>query len=198
MTLKTAIKPRMNTDEHGWKTLFRAADLRPTGEAIKLRFYPCSSVFIRGFSFSTAKIATPSPSCQLTTGGYLNLNAPVRIAWLILLCAGLALGCKSTRTASPDDLGSVTESVRRAAMNKETATPAAQAIGKIALVNTPLRYVILDFGTTRLPRSGTRFAIYRASEKVGQIRTSSEASGTNVAADIILGELQVGDEVRAE
>ena len=110
----------------------------------------------------------------------------------------MALGCKSARTSSPDDLGSVTESVRRAAMNKETATPAAQVIGKIALVNAQLRYVILDFGTTRLPKSGQRFAIYRASEKVGQIRTSNEASGTNVAADIILGDLQVGDEVRAE
>lgn len=71
-------------------------------------------------------------------------------------------------------------------------------MGKIALVNAQLRYVILDFGTARLPKSGQRFAIYRAAEKVGQIRTSNEASGTNVAADIILGELQVGDEVRAE
>ena len=110
----------------------------------------------------------------------------------------MALGCKGTKTSSPDDLGSVTDSVRRASLNPGAVTAAAQAIGKIAIVNAQLRYVIIDCGAARLPGSGTRFAVYRATEKVGQIRTSNEASGTNIAADIIMGNLQVGDEVRAE
>ena len=122
----------------------------------------------------------------------------MRTAWLILFCAVLALGCKSTNTSSPDDLGAVTDSVRRASASRDSVAPASPAPAKIVLVNTQLRYVILDFAATRLPGSGQRLSVYRNSQKIGQIRTSSESSGTNIAADIIFGDLQLGDEVRAD
>lgn len=121
----------------------------------------------------------------------------MRTAWLISLFVVLALGCKST-SSSPTDLEGLTEGVRRASTTKSAVSPAAPARGKVALVNAQLRYVILEFGMARVPSPGQRFAIFRESEKVGQIRISNETSGSNIAADIIMGDLQVGDEVRAE
>ena len=134
---------------------------------------------------------------QVDESKSLPFNGRVRIAWLLSLSAALALGCKSTST-SPTDLEGLTEGVRRASTSKPGVAPAAQTHGKVALVNAQLRYVILEFGMARVPSPGQRFGIFRGSEKVGQIRISNEVSGSNIAADIIMGALQVGDEVRAE
>ena len=134
---------------------------------------------------------------QVDVSESLPLNGRVRTAWLIFLTAALTLGCKTTGT-SPTDLEGLTDGVRRASTPKAGVAPAASTPGKVALVNAQLRYVILEFGMARVPSAGQRFAIFRGSEKVGQVRISNETSGSNIAADIIMGELQVGDEVRAE
>ncbi len=139
----------------------------------------------------------PAFVLQVDESESLPLNGRVRTAWLIFLSAALTLGCKTTST-SPTDLEGLTEGVRRASTPKPGVAPAAPTNGKVALVNAQLRYVILEFGMARVPTPGQRFAIFRGSEKVGQIRISNETIGSNVAADIIMGDLRVGDEVRAE
>ena len=139
----------------------------------------------------------PAFVLQVDESESLPLNGRVRTAWLIFLSAALALGCKSTST-SPTDLEGLTEGVRRASPTKPGGAPVAPTPGKVALVNAQLRYVILEFGMSRVPSPGQRFGIFRGGEKVGQVRISNEASGSNVAADVIMGDLRVGDEVRAD
>jgi hypothetical protein len=123
----------------------------------------------------------------------------VRITWFLLPCVILASGCKSPQKDSGDTgLSQVVDNVRLAATGPNKLTPATQALGKIVLVNAGLRYVVIDVGVAGVPKVGERMQVFRGDERVGEVRISKESSGSDIAADIILGELQVGDQVRAQ
>ena len=62
--------------------------------------------------------------------------------------------------------------------------------------NEKLNFVVLDFGFKRLPRAGQQLGIYRLGEKIGQVRVSGPAWETYTVADIVEGEIWVGDEAR--
>lgn len=106
---------------------------------------------------------------------------------VIGLCALLLGGC-----ASP----------KKAALPK--APPAPQIVpltpilGKVVLVNTQLKYVVVDFSLSRPPAPGETFNVYRAGMKVGEVRINDLSALSNFAADISAGEATVGDEVRTE
>ena len=68
--------------------------------------------------------------------------------------------------------------------------------GRVARTNVRLNFVVLDFGLTGLPMIGRQFAIYRLGKKVGQVRVSGPAWDTYAVADIIEGEIWMGDEAR--
>lgn len=70
--------------------------------------------------------------------------------------------------------------------------------GSVASVNTPARFVVVDFANSRLPRLDQRLNVYRVGEKVAEIKISGPFRNTNVAADIVAGEPLFGDEVRAD
>ncbi len=76
-------------------------------------------------------------------------------------------------------------------------TPAAMRTeGKVVRTNEKLNFVVLDFGFKRLPRAGQQLGIYRLGEKIGQVRVSGPAWETYTVADIVEGEIWVGDEAR--
>ena len=68
--------------------------------------------------------------------------------------------------------------------------------GRVVRTNVRLNFVVLDFGLTGLPPVGRQFAIYRLGKKVGQVRVSGPAWDTYAVADIIEGEIWMGDEAR--
>ena len=68
--------------------------------------------------------------------------------------------------------------------------------GRVVRTNVRLNFVVLDFGLTGLPTIGRQFAIYRLGKKVGQVRVSGPAWDTYAVADIIEGEIWMGDEAR--
>ena len=68
--------------------------------------------------------------------------------------------------------------------------------GKVVRTNEKLNFVVLDFGFMRLPRAGQQLGIYRLGEKIGQVRVSGPAWDTYTVADIVEGEIWVGDEAR--
>ena len=86
----------------------------------------------------------------------------------------------------------------RAANQKSTLAPTLQLTGKVASVNSELRFVVLDFSVGDMPGINQRLGVYRAGQKVAQVKVTGPQSDTNIVADVIEGEAQVGDEVRQE
>jgi hypothetical protein len=77
-----------------------------------------------------------------------------------------------------------------------TVTPAATRAGKIISVKPELRFVVVDFSLSGVPADGTTMAVYRAGQKVAELRITGPSVGTNTAADITAGEVKPGDDVR--
>ncbi|MEO8425927.1 MAG: hypothetical protein ABI651_02325 [Verrucomicrobiota bacterium] len=86
----------------------------------------------------------------------------------------------------------------RAANQKSNLAPTLQLTGKVASVNSELRFVVLEFSVGDMPGINQRLGVYRASQKVGQVKVTGPQSDTNIVADIVEGEAHVGDEVRQE
>ncbi|MAH75890.1 MAG: hypothetical protein CBC62_06920 [Opitutia bacterium TMED102] len=113
------------------------------------------------------------------------------LKWLTgFVALGLA-GC-----ASPGEGGSA--ATREAKPDRGTiVTPAAMRTeGKVVRTNEKLNFVVLDFGFKRLPRPGQQLGVYRLGKKTGQVRVSGPAWETYTVADIVEGEIWVGDEAK--
>ncbi len=76
--------------------------------------------------------------------------------------------------------------------------PLAQGPGVILSVNESLRFVVIDFSTTRVPEINSRLGVYRGGQKVAELNASGPIRNGNLIADIRAGEVKVGDEVRVE
>ncbi len=104
--------------------------------------------------------------------------------WALILLSGLLLttGCKTGKGGAGDLV---------------EVKPVEVFTGSIALVNQQLKYVVVTGTLTGNPESGALLAVYRADQKVGEIKVSKESRMNNYAADIISGDLKVGDTVRS-
>ncbi|MCS7091704.1 MAG: hypothetical protein RMN51_12225 [Verrucomicrobiota bacterium] len=75
-------------------------------------------------------------------------------------------------------------------------TPDLKLSGKVVSVNPVGRFVVLRFMGGRLPVLGQELSVYRREMKVGEVKVSGPQRDEHIVADIVTGELQVGDEVR--
>jgi hypothetical protein len=84
--------------------------------------------------------------------------------------------------------------------NKPTVTvvPAAGIKGKVAMANPSARHVIITFPLGQLPPLDRRFNVYRGGLRVGEVRITGPMRDIHIAADILAGDCQVGDEVRED
>jgi hypothetical protein len=71
-------------------------------------------------------------------------------------------------------------------------------LGTVVSVNPALRFLVMDFPVRKLPVLEQRLNVYRNGQKVGEIKVTGPARDTTVAGDILVGEAQVGDEVRED
>ena len=70
--------------------------------------------------------------------------------------------------------------------------------GKVVLVNVGLRFVVVDFSVGRKPTPGQHLGVYRKEQKIGEVKVSSQSRDVNFAADLVTGEVRVGDEIRED
>jgi hypothetical protein len=75
-------------------------------------------------------------------------------------------------------------------------TPANSRAGRVALVNTSARYVILTYTLGHVPAKNSRLTVYRDGLKVAELQVTEFSRDINTVADIVAGECRVGDEVR--
>src|SRR5216110_2275226 len=71
-------------------------------------------------------------------------------------------------------------------------------LGMVVSVNPALRFLVMDFPVRKLPVLEQRLNVYRNGQKVGEVKVTGPGRETTIAGDIIVGEVQVGDEVRED
>jgi hypothetical protein len=72
------------------------------------------------------------------------------------------------------------------------------ASGRVASVNTTARFVVLNYPLGHMPAAGQGLSLYRRGLKVGEIKVTGPQQDDNTVADLVTGEAQIGDEVRAK
>jgi hypothetical protein len=75
-------------------------------------------------------------------------------------------------------------------------TPFGSAVGRITSVNQQVKIAVVSFPVGQVPAAGGRYSVFRAGQKVGELKLSEETADTLRVADITSGSAQVGDEVR--
>ena len=131
---------------------------------------------------------------------------------VVLLCAGLLTSCafrkrSQPRAANPPpgvSMAPPSAPVVNPAPPPPTTppklivTPGHLTTGRVSSVNAGGRFVILTFPLGAVPSAEKRLYVYRGGLKVGEVKVTPPPLDINIAADIIAGECQVGDEVRDE
>jgi hypothetical protein len=70
-------------------------------------------------------------------------------------------------------------------------------IGKVAMVNRASHFVVVTFSPGEVPAAGQTLGIFRHGEKIGEAKVTGPQHDNNTVADIVSGQPQAGDEVRA-
>lgn len=77
-------------------------------------------------------------------------------------------------------------------------TLANSALGRVASVDIGKRFAVVTFPFGGVPGAGQRLNVYRNSAKVAEVKVTGPQRDINTVADIVFGEVQVNDEVRAD
>jgi hypothetical protein len=128
----------------------------------------------------------------------------MRAIVILVLSSALLVGCKHARPsdakAPPGQAAAQKPADKKATRETKKTAPTATAItepiGKVASINTNLRFVVIDFGLNPAPPADQMLSVYRQGQKVGEVKLSGPPRNNIIAADLIQGEANVGDEVR--
>jgi len=63
-------------------------------------------------------------------------------------------------------------------------------------VNPGARFVVLSFPVGKLPAIDQRLNLYRAGLKIGEVKITGPQYDDNIVADLVVGDAEVGDQVR--
>jgi hypothetical protein len=111
-------------------------------------------------------------------------------AWLLL--AFVISGCGGNKS-SPTSPGTP---VGKAPAPKVIVVPDKALTARVTFVNTGARFVVLTFPLGRMPADGQRFNLYRRGSKVGEVKVNGPQQDDGIAADLVEGNAELGDEAR--
>jgi hypothetical protein len=124
----------------------------------------------------------------------------------VLLFAFLLAGCAMS-TPDPTASAAQTKTARTSpaavgrgqkAASKPEVTLDEAVLGRVVSVDPALRFLVMDFPVRKLPVLEQRLNVYRNGQKVGEVKVTGPGRDTTIAGDIMVGEAQVGDEVRED
>jgi len=104
-----------------------------------------------------------------------------------------AIQTKTARSSKPTAAGR-----GQKAASKPEVTLDEAVLGTVVSVNPALRFLVMDFPVRKLPVLEQRLNVYRNGQKVGEVKVTGPGRDTTIAGDIMVGEAQVGDEVRED
>ena len=124
------------------------------------------------------------------------------VLFFAFLLAGCALS-KPDPTASaaqPKTARASPAAVGRSqkAASKPEVTLDEAVLGTVVAVDAALRFLVMDFPVRKLPVLEQRLNVYRNGQKVGEVKVTGPWRDTTIAGDIMVGLVQVGDEVRED
>ncbi len=155
---------------------------------------------------ATINAPRPAPPTAKTNVVVQAVSAPVKTNTVQAAAAPTAPAPVAKTVAVPAPAAPVaptpvnTNAVPAAAAPAETnaaqATPAPMEVtpARITKVNNTYRFVVIDFASHPMPALGTRLAVYRDGKPVGQVQLTEPVRDRFATADILQGELHVGDE----
>ena len=121
----------------------------------------------------------------------------------VLLLAGCAMSkpdatasaaqAKTARSSKPAAVGRGQKVDSRPEVTLDEAV-----LGTVVFVDSTLRFLVMDFPVRKLPVLEQRLNVYRNDRKVGEVKVTGPGRDTTIAGDIMVGEVQVGDEVRED
>ncbi len=127
---------------------------------------------------------------------------------IVLLAVLLAAGCAGTKNSKDGTAKPAPKEKFKSATPPKPAKaqpnpgpviePVSAFSGKVALVNAPLRYIVVEGTIGRLPPVDQKLNVYRDGQRVGEAVVSGQSRGANFAADITLGDARAGDTVRSD
>ncbi len=77
-------------------------------------------------------------------------------------------------------------------------TPDTSLAATVVAVNPVGRFVVLGFTGGQMPQIDQTFSIYHNGLKAAEVRITGPREDINIVADLVSGDAQVGDTVRAE
>jgi hypothetical protein len=80
--------------------------------------------------------------------------------------------------------------------SKLIVTPEFTLTGKVIRVNSGARFVVLKFPIGHMPAVDQQLVIYRRGLKVGDAKVTGPQMDDNIVADLLEGQVEVGDQVR--
>jgi hypothetical protein len=129
----------------------------------------------------------------------IRLGAPLgaknmlnRTHWIVvLMTTALVVGCakRGPRPSDMDVSSGTNDVVMAPARFYVTPAPVTQ-------VNTSFKFVVLDFSSRLMPPVGTRLNVYRGAQRVGTVQITEPVRMRFATADILSGNIQVGDQAR--
>ena len=123
----------------------------------------------------------------------------VSLAALLVLmsCGGCLFGRKHAKQPQPA-LANVSKPSTNASVTADTftVTPEEGLHGRIASVNSSLRFVVLTFPIGQMPPVDENLNVYRNGFKVAELKITGPQREDNTVADIVSGDPITGDEVR--
>ncbi len=78
---------------------------------------------------------------------------------------------------------------------KAIVTPDFSLSAKVVSANTVGRFVVLSFPAGGMPRIDQTLFLYRGGLKVAEVRITGPQQDSNIVADLVSGDAQVGDTV---
>jgi hypothetical protein len=113
------------------------------------------------------------------------------LVWVAL--AGWLAGCATSKPSS-----NVPPPSKQAPSQKTYITPDFRTVGRVELVNTAARFVILSFAPGHVPPPGQHWQITHRGLKIGEVTISGPQREVDTVADIVDGTANVGDDATAE
>lgn len=116
---------------------------------------------------------------------------------VVMTCAGCLFGRKHAKQPQPAVVA-VSHPTTNAPITADTftVTPEEGLHGRIASVNTNLRFVVLTFPIGQMPPIDDHLNVYRNGFKVAELKITGPQREDNTVADIVSGDPITGDEVR--
>jgi hypothetical protein len=123
----------------------------------------------------------------------------MRFLFRLLLLSGICCfaGCATRKASTPPPGTTGTVGTALKPGEKFIVTPETMMMGRVARVNENARFAVITFPVGMMPAKDTRLSVYRRGLKVGEVKVTGPQQQDNTVADIVNGEVQPGDELRA-